>query len=273
MFVLNPQYAYLALCVGFVLVWILIYTYSPSTRREQLQMSLICIPGGPLSELLYFRDYWYPESAFPIRIGRIHTIVEDMLFAFAFAGITTVLYQIAVGRSLQRDSTLVGGSRYACLIVTIVSVLLIWGGTNSIFATALGFLAGALWMIARRPDLAWPGALERHALSSGDVKCIPYRLSLDGEWSRHRRKSVVLSVSKHCSYHGAHLGFLIRHTFWAAIRLRPPNALRLNEIFPSRRLSESSVWVALLFLLQCSLFCHRINNYSPIPSPGGQVLE
>lgn len=162
MFTLHPQYAYLVLCSGFVLVWILIYTYIPFTRHEQLRMSVACIPGGPLSELLYFRDYWYPESAFPLQLGPIHTLVEDSLFAFAFAGITTTLYQIVRGHYLIAGSNLKGGARQSCLLVAIVSLSLIFlGELNSIFATSIGFLMGAAWMVWRRPDLFWP------ALGSG----------------------------------------------------------------------------------------------------------
>lgn len=162
MFTLNPQYAYLVLCAGFVLVWILIYTFSPMTRHEQFRMSLVSIPGGPLSELLYFRDYWYPESAFSLRLGPIHTLVEDCLFAFTFAGITATLYQIVRGRYLIAGSHLKGGVRQSCLLVAIVSLPLIFlGEVNSIFATSVGFLFGTAWMVWCRPDL-W-----RPALTSG----------------------------------------------------------------------------------------------------------
>ena len=194
MFIINPQYAYLALCIGFLLVWVLIYTYSPMTRHEQLRMSLVSIPGGPLSELLYFRDYWYPESAFPIRIGPIHTIVEDMLFAFAFAGIVTTLYQIAVSRSLQRELTLNGGARYTCLGVAIISLLLIWLGANSIFATSIGFLVGTAWMIRQRSDLMWPAMLSGFltALTMFVVYLVGYHVVANSEellagiWKLHQ---------------------------------------------------------------------------------------
>ncbi|MFZ1626745.1 MAG: hypothetical protein WAT81_03020 [Candidatus Moraniibacteriota bacterium] len=155
MFIINLQYAYLLLCAEFLIVWALIYTYSPLTRHEQIRMSLVSIPGGPLSELLYFRDYWYPQSAFPIRIGPIHTVVEDMLFAFAFAGIVVAFYPFVMRWRLRSNPALSGGVRIAAIVVALTSFFFIWIGVNSIFATSIGFLAAAAWMVARRPGLGW----------------------------------------------------------------------------------------------------------------------
>ncbi|MFZ3032305.1 MAG: lycopene cyclase domain-containing protein [Candidatus Moraniibacteriota bacterium] len=172
MFVLNPQYAYLVFCVGFLVVWVFIYTYSPMTRHEQLQMSLISIPGGPLSELLYLRDYWHPMSAFPVKIGPVHTVIEDMLFAFAFSGIVAVLYQLFTRRSLESDSAVRSGVRVACASAAIVSLFLVWLGINSIYATSAGFFVGALWMVSRRPDLRRPAILSGILVSLGYLGCL-----------------------------------------------------------------------------------------------------
>lgn len=169
MFILNPQYAYLVFCVGFLVVWATIYVYSPMTRHEQFLISLVAIPGGPLIELLYLRDYWYPVSAFPIKIGPVHTVIEDMLFAFAFSGIVTTLYQLFIKKGLEYyDQTLQGGARNSLFRATIISLILIWFGINSIYATSIGFLAGAQLMISRRPDLIKP------ALWSGVLVSLSY---------------------------------------------------------------------------------------------------
>jgi hypothetical protein len=177
MFIINPQYVYLVFCVGFLIVWTFIYWYSPGTRTEQLWMSVIAIPGGPLSEVLYLRDYWYPPSAFPIRIGSVHTIVEDMMFAFTFTGITTTLYQIFTKQSLRSDPALQGGATIAFSGFVIASLFLVWWGINSIYATSVGFLVGAAWMVWRRPDLIKP------SIGSGTLISLGYLLCLFGMYT------------------------------------------------------------------------------------------
>lgn len=154
MFVVDVQYAYLVAHLPYVFMWIGLYVYFPHVRQALLGMSLVCSVGGPLSELLYFRDYWSPESAFPIRIGPIHTVVEDLLFAFTFTGIVSVMYQTVRSKVLMSDQTLPGGARYACLAVAIISLLLVWLGVRTIYATMAGFLSGTLYMLSWRKDLA-----------------------------------------------------------------------------------------------------------------------
>lgn len=172
MFVLNPQYVYLVFCAGFLLVWMIIYTYSPTTRHEQLQMSLISVPGGPLSEILYLRDYWHPISAFPIKIGPVHTVVEDLLFAFAFSGIVATLYQLFARKELKSNPALGGGMRLACASVAVASLLLVWFGINSIYATSIGFLVGTIWMVSRRPDLLKPAIASGILVGLGYFGCL-----------------------------------------------------------------------------------------------------
>ena len=172
MFVLNPQYVYLIFCAGFLLVWMIIYTYSPATRHEQLQMSFISVPGGPLIEILYLRDYWHPVSAVPVKIGPVHTVVEDMLFAFAFSGIVAVLYQLFTRKGLKSDPALDGGVRIACASVVVISLLLVWFGINSIYATSIGFLVGTGWMVSQRPDLMKPAIWSGVLVGLGYLGCV-----------------------------------------------------------------------------------------------------
>ncbi len=135
-------------------------------------MSLISVPGGPLSEILYLRDYWHPISAFPIKIGPVHTVVEDLLFAFAFSGIVATLYQLFARKELKSNPALGGGMRLACASVAVASLLLVWFGINSIYATSIGFLVGTIWMVSRRPDLLKPAIASGILVGLGYFGCL-----------------------------------------------------------------------------------------------------
>ena len=153
MFVVDIQYAYLVAHLPYILMWIGLYVFFPLVRHALVWMSLVCALGGPLSAPLFVPSYWMPESAFSVRIGSFKFMIEDVINASVFTGIVSAMYQAVHSKVLVDDRSLSGGARYACLTVAFVSLLLV-AFINAIFATAAGFLAGALYVVHRRGDLA-----------------------------------------------------------------------------------------------------------------------
>jgi hypothetical protein len=54
-------------------------------------MSVLFVPVGIISELLYFRDYWLPQSVASFTIAGVPVLLEDVLFGFAIGGIAAVV--------------------------------------------------------------------------------------------------------------------------------------------------------------------------------------
>lgn len=154
MIVVSLQYVYLVAHLPYVLMWIGLFLYFLHVRHTLVWMSFLCILGGPLSAPLFVPSYWTPESALLFWIGPFRFMIEDAINAFVFSGIISVMCQAMRSKVLLHDKMLIGGARYACLIVGVVSLPLVWLGINAIFATAAGFLLGAAYMIYRRRDLA-----------------------------------------------------------------------------------------------------------------------
>lgn len=150
------RFAYLILCLPFLLVWLFLFLINKETRKEQISMSFIAMIIGPLSEIIYFRDYWIPQSIFSIFIGKFPFMIEDLLFGFAIGGIGAVIYEVIFRKRLSKYSIY---TKHAIKSVSIIFVfiLVLLGtfslGVNSIYASALAFLVAGILIIYVRHDL------------------------------------------------------------------------------------------------------------------------
>ena len=162
MLALSYSETYLALTIPFIIFWIGFLIFSKKTRKEQLIMSLLFLPLGPLSEILYFKDYWLPKSIFPLSFFSLTIFPEDLIFGFCIAGIGAVVYEVFLGKRLQAIKTQNHIGLLVILIIAAVVTLPLWlWGMNSIFTTSIGFIVVALLIIAQRKDLLM------HSLISG----------------------------------------------------------------------------------------------------------
>lgn len=159
MLLLPVRYAYLFITLPFCLLWLFFYIFSKRTRKIQLKMSIFLFPVGIFSELMYFKDYWRPDSIFSISIGSLHILLEDILFGFAVSSISTVLYIVISKKHLQKCSQSLTNKLNLLTIVLIffaLSFLLFTLKINSIYATSLGMIVTSLSIFAKRKDLLLP---------------------------------------------------------------------------------------------------------------------
>jgi hypothetical protein len=154
----SPAFLYLSLTL--FIIWCVLFFFSKSTRREQMFMSLIGLVLSPAVMLIALSDLrrTLPFSGEPIRI-------EDFLFAFSFAGIAAVIYQVIVGKHLVklRRPRIILKPRAVHWFSQLTILFAIWASI-SLLATLLfaaqsvhAFLIGGLlvgtYMIADRQDL------------------------------------------------------------------------------------------------------------------------
>lgn len=147
---LDLKHAYFGLCVPFMLIWALFFLLSPQTRKDQLRFSILKIPFGPAVDILYFTDYWNPESILFVQIGDCKIMLESVLFAFFFGGIASVAYraffqrEACASRSLKKERLLLHYGTFFAVTATLITL-----GINSIFATAIGYGCSGLTMVLR----------------------------------------------------------------------------------------------------------------------------
>lgn len=166
MLTIPVEHAYLFLVIPFLLVWLGIFVFGSHTRRLQVKASVLGALAGPISEILYFSDYWKPTGVVPIWIGSHPLLIEDMLFGFAIAGIAVSIFPAVfrVKRVRLPEQVVTFRAIILLALVFVASTLLgIVGGLNSIYATTAAFMVTAFVMLWYRPNLIrtaiWSGIL------------------------------------------------------------------------------------------------------------------
>jgi hypothetical protein len=142
--------------------FLLLLLIRPDLKRQGLIPALLFIPYGPISELLYMRDYWSPQPVLPpfVIFGQPF-LSEDLIFSFAIVGIMSLAYDVTF-----RKKPVAHCYRPRPALATLLSVialalfigLALGSNLNSIFVGSLVAVVCALPMLILRPDL-WPVAL------------------------------------------------------------------------------------------------------------------
>lgn len=155
MFFVAPEYFYLLLTAPFILIWVLLYFFQPKIRKELLTLSIIGAIIGPVSEILYIRDYWLPQSVLPIQIGSFTFMFEDVLFGFTLMGIAGVVYEVLLKTRQYRIKKHhpYARSSMTLLVFFLILLLTLFVGLNSIYASAIAFTVTSLFMLLLRRDL------------------------------------------------------------------------------------------------------------------------
>lgn len=125
------------------------------------QMGLIGLPFA-LTETFFYPDYWEPRSLFSL-IERIGFGLEDLLFVFGLAGLTSTIYPFMFGKSLaslgsQRQSP----SQILSIIVLFFGViaglvlLTFWIAIPMIYGAILIMIVLGILILWYRKDLIIP---------------------------------------------------------------------------------------------------------------------
>lgn len=153
------EYSYLFYSLFFLSILGVIFLLRRDLIRDSFPALIFGAIAGPVSEILYFSDYWRPESI--LKVGPI--LIEDVLFGSAIFGLALVLYPFI--RRMKLGPVLSGNDRhvrtFGTLLFAAMSMILFMGilKVNSVFATAITFVLLWLFISLRRRDLFLPGLL------------------------------------------------------------------------------------------------------------------
>lgn len=140
-------------------VWLVLFLFSLSTRREQILMSLVGLVASPAALLLAVTD-GRTDALYAHAVG-----VEDLLFTFALFGIAAVIYQAVFGKRVHKlrgeafrlpHPVMHWGVHLLLIFVSWIVVALVAEITlhiPSIQAAIAGGLLVATYIIADRHDL------------------------------------------------------------------------------------------------------------------------
>lgn len=152
---MEIQYVYLALGLMLLSIMVILAVVRRDLVRPAVLLGLVGIVLGPVSEFLYFRDYWRP----PTTMGVAHLSPEDALFGFVIIAIGVMVYP-ALFRRRFSGSNEPRRRREFCLLfaggVVLVLILNLILGVNSIIATIVAPSTMSLIMLYLRRDLVTP---------------------------------------------------------------------------------------------------------------------
>jgi len=150
---IDYKYAYLIgdLFVG--LFWLGLYIARKDLHKELWVTSVVFGLCGPLTAVLFLRDYWRPQLFLGPSIG-----IEDFLFGFFIGGIAGVFYKELFHKHLSRRHDrshrwIWFVPSFVILGVTILSVTILYFDINSVYASIFMFGIVTLIILFYRHDL------------------------------------------------------------------------------------------------------------------------
>jgi hypothetical protein len=157
------KFFYLLGAFYFIVIWMILFGLFPKERKVIFWSSLACGPAGPISEYWHRADYWHPDLILAIHIGNWTFGLEDYLFAFAFGGICTGIFELLMRRIWQAEDIRFNLKGFFKLLSIVLFSLMLMGvlswlfRLNSLLAISISFtlIAGAIF--CRRFTFLFPG--------------------------------------------------------------------------------------------------------------------
>jgi len=141
-------------------IWLFLYFFRKVLRRELLTVSMLFAVVAPISEIIYLRNYWRPQTLFS-GIYLFHypvPVLEDFLFGFFIGGIASVIYEEMWGKRIsnRRNRThhwvwFIPSLFGLSFLVLVLSIGVF--NFNAVYANILVFAVCSLVMLAYRQDL------------------------------------------------------------------------------------------------------------------------
>lgn len=162
----------------FLGIWFVLFTFVRKSRKPMLWSSLALGLAGPISEYWHVKDYWSPTYILKIQIDNWIFGVEDYLFAFAFAGLCTGIFDLLARKSGQDELPRFNPMGFIGLVLLGLACMLVMGGLvvflrlNSLHAIVVAFLISAGVILVRRPK--WIVAAMQSAFIAAGVMWIFY---------------------------------------------------------------------------------------------------
>ena len=153
---MGYQDTYLLMGVIFLAIWLALFIWRKSTRKEMVIMSAIFAFAGPIADVLYTRDWWHPLTLTKTAVGP-----ESILVAFMIGGIASVVYEDVFKKRLRIykvDETKEVREDFALFLILAISAVLFFGVSyimkfNSLIATITALLIPTIVIWVRRKDL------------------------------------------------------------------------------------------------------------------------
>ncbi len=140
----------------FLVVWVALFVWRKSDRKEMTIMTLIFAFAGPAADILYTQDWWNPLTITNTKIG-----VEALFVGAMIGGVAAVTYTGIFKKEIRiREVSKTEKTRrnFDLVFILLLSVIIFFGsfyllGLNSFFATIFALIIPTIIIWVRRRDL------------------------------------------------------------------------------------------------------------------------
>jgi len=140
----------------FLAFWLILFFFRKDTRKELVIVSSVFAIGGILTDILYTRDWWNPQT-----ITNTVFSFEAALTGFGIAGVGSVAYEELFKKRVKIRKKTKEHERMQTIHVILLIALattVFYGsyfifGLNSLYATILTFIIPSIIIWVQRPDL------------------------------------------------------------------------------------------------------------------------
>jgi len=151
------NYSYLLGTLAVGVFWVHFFFVRADLRSPMLLLSFLFGIGGVLSEFVYIRDWWSPNTVTGTPVG-----IEDFLFGFFFSGAVAMAYDVMLKKSHEPHTSQKKHVRFRYIALTI-SVIFFGSALvfqlSSFIATVLAFGVCIFLILSLRRDLLGNAAL------------------------------------------------------------------------------------------------------------------
>lgn len=138
------------------LIWGLLFYIRKDQRHEQIFISVVSSPLGPISQILWFSEsYWRPEYLLSVKILGVEVGVEEALFGFLVGGISSTIYQAV----FRKQPTYGRKRNFLAALFFLAGATLFYfltiSGINPIWASSIALITTALVMMIVDRTLKW----------------------------------------------------------------------------------------------------------------------
>jgi hypothetical protein len=158
------RYEYLVYSLIFVAIFLLILNFRKDLKSHIIVPCLIGAFIGPISELMYFKDYWRPYTLF----GQAKPGIEDILFGSSVIGITLIVYPFLFKKQ-EWQAHHKRHARLGFIYILTASILLLFLNSslhiNSVIATGIVCVVLLVPLLAARSDLIMPTVITGTAMA------------------------------------------------------------------------------------------------------------
>lgn len=158
MFELDFQLVYLVGSLIILLLFLIVLLLRKDLRKISLITGLLLIPSGPISEILFFRDYWFFPTLFEIKFLGIRITIEDLIFAFSAPVIGAFSYIIISNKTFNKPLKNYFSyiTRFLLLSIILISMffgLTLLGKINSMLSIVVTSILMSMVLLIIRKDL------------------------------------------------------------------------------------------------------------------------